>query len=67
MARIIKYLILLWNHTNYGLEHPDAERVQEHYKGLRDGKPMPKDRTLYELWLSGDLKPAFTSEGVTMT
>ena len=39
----------------------------EHYRSLSGNKDLPKGRTLYELWLSAELKPAFTSEGVTMT
>lgn len=66
MARIVKYLILLWNQANHDTQHEETPRVVKHYEQLH-GKSLPKNRTLYELWLTGDLKPAFDSEGVTMT
>jgi len=66
-SRCVKYLILLFNFVNYGLETPETQAVVEHYKSLNNGDLFPKGRTLYELWLEGYLKPVFASEGVTMT
>lgn len=71
MARIVKYLILIWNYVNYSDNDPATIAVVEHYRRVTkkygDVPPFKKGRTLYELWLTGDLTPAFKSEGVTMT
>jgi len=65
MARIVKYMILLWNHINFQQDHEELPLVLEHYQRLK-GELPPKSRTLYEWFLTEHLTPAFSSEGVTM-
>lgn len=65
MARIVSYIIHLWNHVNHGVVTAETETITQHYRRL-SGKDLPRGRTLYELWKTGDLKAAFSSEGVTM-
>lgn len=71
MARIIKYLILMWNFVNHGEDNPETQSVIDHYRAVtgktNETELFKKGRTLYELWLTEDLTPAFMSEGVTMT
>jgi hypothetical protein len=65
LARFVSYILPLWNYAFHGFETDESYRIVDHYKRVAE-KDFPVGRTLYELWVTGDLKAAFSSEGVTM-
>lgn len=66
MARVITYIMRMWNYVNFNRKSEGIEALVAHYEEVSKGKVFPKGKGHVWLHLNGYYDPMYKSEGLTM-